>query len=180
MSTWSTARQLQLLASCALLGAGCYSSPLPSDRAFEDKFAQQRPRLDTLLAMADADSKKLRASGHGDELVITDEEAAQGAYDSGVPASRVAEYHAIMRRLGTRFGLHGDSTLFSITVANEQYAMRNAAWGVASRGKGFAWSRMTPTPLLQSLEVPSDSACGDYRRVYKRITGSWYLFLYCD
>jgi len=141
--------------------AGLSDPPHRTDEALLENFRRHRADFERLREMVDQDKALL---GVTDDRTQPDDPEAVG-----IPASRIAEFRALLKALGIRGGLKisADRGTIELTASARGVVTHNSS-------KGYMYmAAPAGRTLLDSLDEVTAKGVGSGLR---RIEGNWYLF----
>jgi len=165
-------RALTLAAGFLLFGVACGH---PSDRSLAYNFYRNHALFSRLIQMAAAERSVVRIDSkftccptiYADPRVPRDLRS-----DGRLSNARWENYRALFRQLGLEDGIS--------VLGSKRVAFLASSVGIVNRGstKGYIYSTVPPSPLVESLDDRSPGPCSVQRdcEVYKHLTGNWYLF----
>jgi hypothetical protein len=145
------------------LVAGCGFSSHPSVKVLAQRLKSNEAEFNRLAAMLFEDSDIVRLS---DKYVFLGE-----GFNRQVPDERLREYRRLFNELGIEAGFHRDG-------ANAVRLIASSRGGVFLPGseKSYVYSKVEPSPLVDSLDRVMARDRGDQAPVFRRLEGNWYLY----
>lgn len=150
-----------LLFLLIVIGGACNLSPHPTDSELEQTLKSNQSDFDILIRMLMEDEDIVRLD---DKFIFLKEGSTRN-----VPEQRLEAYRTLFAKLKLERGFQRDKD--------------NALRFIASSGgifsiseKSYMYSPTPLTPLVDSLDHVIESDHGDQTPVYKKLSGSWYLY----
>ncbi|HKO45203.1 MAG TPA: hypothetical protein VJU84_18150 [Pyrinomonadaceae bacterium] len=137
--------------------------PHPSDQELEQNLRAHEKEFDKLIRLIEEDADLVRI---GPKNVFFNGNSNRRQ----LPEARIAEYRRLMHALGIQGGIHRDRNGTMRLIASSKGAV------VPNSEKSYVYSRITPFPLVESLDQLINENRGDHQPVYKKLYGDWYLY----
>lgn len=154
----------QLFSSCGLV-----DPPHPTDLELEKVFYSQQELFEELLNMFEDDSKIARIAF---DFTWCKDNPSRPATAIGFTKARWDKYREIFTKLSLKEGIARPINSQRIEMIASLYSIL-----VGGTTKGYAYSKIPLEPLIDSLDSYSlDSRGKTFDKLYKKLTGNWYLF----
>ena len=87
-----------------------------------------------------------------------------------IPNERLAEYRRLFKELGLEAGMHRDGVNAVRLIASSKGLF------IPNSEKSYVYSKVEPSPLVESLDNVMAQNREDQAPVYRRLEGNWYLY----
>ena len=152
-----------------------------SDAVLERVFTQHRADFDALLAEVQGDSQlksiQPRSIVYGDQSINVAESGVSEVERLGLPRERWDLYQKQLQRLGLAGGVFK-------TEGRIEFRVDPGSISNGDSYKGYEYSLSPPARMLPSLDgyriAPRDRTRFGGWLVHKRLTQSWYLYLFVN
>jgi hypothetical protein len=141
---------------------GSRVAPHPSDREMEQRLIAHEAEFNRLIDMLFEDK----------EIAIIDYDYVFPEQGSSITISneRLREYRSLFRKIGLDVGAARDNPNTIRLVASRKGLF------LPRSEKSYVYSKIEPTPLVDSLDEIAKENSGKHSPVYRRLKGNWYLY----